>query len=294
MRAIISSIHSQVPQTVADLELRFELIVSMDSHLDVSFGRDDALYPKELRVIARRTGAHTALRGLGTGFSTLDAGEHAGDLPNLVVAMPQSMLAAHAIDIESQIPPSLRIRNRKGAIASSVDFLAKTMGIEVYQSPPKKLEDLVRRSASTEAWLLDLDVDYMHEMQNECYTRIIRPSPGVLQSASSVLGFIEKAKPETITLSEAKVSAIRNPKSAFSRFMADLKDAGYMIEERGIFASDAEVIKGISVCKEFYQTVSKVLMIKHMREMLDGDFEGFQAEEEVAAKEFFRGMGYSE
>jgi len=265
----------------------------MDSHLDVSLGGDDRLYPKELRTIARRTGAHTALRHFNGAVPLLE-GEMLGDsLPRLVVVIPERMLAAHAMDIESQLPSALRIRDRQESISSCVDFLKGIMGIEVYQSPPNDLLNLVRIAKRTRAWMLDIDVDYMQEMQSECYTRIFRPGPGVLQAMPNVVAFIKKAKPDTITISEARVSAIRNPKSAFSTFIADLKTIGYQIEERGIFASDAQVLRGISVCKEFYRRVSRVLTANHMNEMVGGNLEVFQEEEEAAANKFFRDKGYT-
>ena len=71
MRAIIHSIHSQVPETVSELGQRFDAIVSMDSHLDVSLGGDDSIYPGDLRIIAGRTGAHSALRHITGGLSAL-------------------------------------------------------------------------------------------------------------------------------------------------------------------------------------------------------------------------------
>ena len=165
------------------------------------------------------------------------------------------------------------------------------MGIEVYPSPPRALRGLVRRLEETR-WLLDVDVDYMHEMQKECYTRIINPGPGVLQSMSRVVEFIKRSRPETITISEAKVGAIRDPKSNFSTFIEELKAAGYQIEERGIFASDAEVVRAISVCKEFYRTVLRKLMLENMDEMIRGDMQGFHKAEAMAAKKFFRSKGY--
>jgi hypothetical protein len=265
----------------------------MDSHLDVSLGGDDHMYPRELRKIARRTGAHTAFRRIRGAAPVLLGGMPGDSHPKLIVVIPERMLAAHAMDIESQLPSSLRILDLQDSISSCVDFLKEAMDIEVYRSPPKSLLNLVRLTKKTRAWILDVDVDYMHEMQAECYTRIIKPEPGVLQTVSNVLTFIKKAMPETITISEAKVSAIRNPKSEFSTFIADLKTMGYQIEERGVFTSDSEVLRGIAVCKEFYRTVSKVLMTKNVQEMMKGDFEGFQKQEEVAAKQFFTIRGYS-
>ncbi|HEV2390061.1 MAG TPA: hypothetical protein VGS04_04975, partial [Nitrososphaerales archaeon] len=93
------------------------------------------------------------------------------------------------------------------------------------------------------------------------------------------------------TISEAKVAAIRDPRSAFSAFVDELRGQGYEVEERGVYASDAEVVRGISVCREFYRTVSRRLMLEHMDAMMRGDTEGFQRAEAVAAKKFFRAKG---
>ncbi len=292
MRAIIHSIHSQVPETVSGLGRRFDAIVSMDSHLDVSLGGDDSIYPEELRIIAARTGAHSALRNITGGLSALRGGRPEGGAPELITVVPEAMLARHAMDVESKLPRSLRVSDQEESIASAVDFLAETMGIEVYASPPRSLQGLVRRMGRKGRWLLDVDVDYMQEMQPECYTRIINPGPGVLQSMSRVVEFIRKSKPETITISEAKVKAIRDPKSAFSAFIKELRAAGYQVEERGVFESDAEVVKAISVCKEFYRTVSRRLMMEHMDSMIRGDMEGFQEAEAAGARRFFKAKGY--
>jgi hypothetical protein len=293
MRAIIHSIHSQVPETVSGLGQRFDAIVSMDSHLDVSLGGDDSIYPRDLRIIAGRTGAHSALRHITGGLPALRGPQPKGDAPELIVVIPEAMLERHAMDVESKLPRSLRVSDQDESISSAVGFLAETLGIEVYSSPPRALQGLVRRMGRTGSWLLDIDVDYMHEMQKECYTRIINPAPGVLQSMSRVVEFIRKSRPETITISEAKVGAIRDAKSTFSAFIEELRAAGYQIEERGIFASDAEVVRAISVCKEFYRTVSRTLMLDHMDAMIRGDMEGFQKAEAVAAKEFFKDKGYA-
>ena len=291
MRAIIHSIHSQVPETVSGLGLRLDVIVSLDSHLDVSLGGDDSIYPKELRIIVARTGAHSALRNITGGVSALK-GRSQGGAPEVIAVVPEAMLARHAMDVESKLPRSLRVSSQEESVASAVDFLSETMGIEVYPSPPRALQGLVRRVARAGSWLLDVDVDYMQEMQRECYTRIINPAPGVLQSMANVLEFVRKSRPETITISEAKVAAIRDPKSAFSAFVGELRAEGYQVEERGVYAGDAEVVRGISVCKEFYRTVSRRLMLEHMDEMMEGDMEGFQRAEAAAARQFFGAKGY--
>lgn len=276
MLAIIDSIHSQVPGSIAGLNRRFDLVVSLDSHLDVSLGGDDRLYPESLRMIARRTGAHTAIREITGG---------------LVVAIPERMLARHAADIESKLPPGLRVVNGAESVLSVVDFLQNERGIEIFQSPPRDLRELSRKVRG-ESWLLDIDVDYIQEMQDECYTRIIRPHPGVLQSMASVVDLARRSRPEAITLSEAKLAAIESRDSSFSKLLAELKDIGYKVERGHLAASDAEIVEGISVCNEFYRAVSKPLMLKHEGEMMRGDFRRFRSEERAAAKEFFSAKGY--
>ncbi len=278
MKAIIDSIHSQVPRSIAGLSRRFDLIVSLDSHLDVSLGGDDRLYPESLRMIARRTGAHTAIREL---------------TEELIVAIPERMLARHAADIESKLPGGLRIADGAESVAAVVDFLWKERRIEIFQSPPRDLVELVREGKAV-SWLLDIDVDYIQEMQDECYTRIIRPQPGVLQSMARIVDLVRRSRPGVITLSEAKLSAIRSSDSSFSKLVTELKDIGYKIEHAYLGASDAEIVKGISVCNEFYRAVSKPLMLKYEDEMMRGDFRSFDSEERAAAKEFFSARGYKD
>jgi hypothetical protein len=285
MRAIIHSIHSQVPKTIAGLDHPLDAVISLDSHLDVSIGGDDLVYPKELRVIARRTGAHTAIRQI--------LGARPPSRKSLVIAIPELMFARHASDIESSLPRSLSVRDERESIVSVMEFLSESRGIDVFQSPPNSLLNLTSRTERTGRWLLDIDVDYMQEMQAECYTRIINPGPGVLQSMKKVVGFVQRSKPETITFSEAKLSAIKDERSNFSAFMKSIESMGYTIEEGAIASSDAEISKGISVCKEFYRTVSKSLMANHIEEMMNGDFRGFQREEKDAARRFFTSKGYS-
>jgi hypothetical protein len=285
MRAIIHSIHSQVPRTIRELDHTLNAIISLDSHLDVSLGGDDRIYPRELRMIARRTGAHTEFRRI--------LGARPASKGSLLVAIPERMLSKHAMDMESNLPRLLRVHDPGESLTSVVNFMENERGIEVFQSPPKSLLKLVSFVGRAEPWILDIDVDYMHEMQRECYTRIINPEPDVLQSMARVVEFVRRSKPEVITLSEAKLSAIRNRESKFSTFVGRLQTLGYEIEEGDVVSSDADVLRGISVCKEFYRSVSKSLMLVHMDEMVKGEFESFRREEEVAARAFFTSKGYA-
>src|ERR1035441_7362376 len=98
MRAIIHSIHSQVPLTIAEQKLRFDSIVSMDSHLDVSLGGDEGVYPEGLRIIVARTGAHAAFRHMTGGLPALkEVGAREEAQPKVTVVIPEAMLARHAM-----------------------------------------------------------------------------------------------------------------------------------------------------------------------------------------------------
>jgi hypothetical protein len=294
MRAIVHSIHSQVPGTVAALNQRYDTILSLDSHHDVSLGGDYGVYPEGLRMIAKRTSVHADLRDVSGGVAALKGHPPArGSRPEVIVAIPERMLARHASDVELKLPPDLRMADLAESISSVVEFLRTTVGIEVYASPPRALTALVPRMHGPGPWLLDVDVDYMREMQEECYTQIRRTAPGVLQSVSNVVGFIEDTRPETITISEVMVSAIRDEASNFSGFRRALEAIGYEIEERGIYQNDQEVLDGIAVCREFYDKVSTRLMIAHMDAMMRGEFGSFEREERDAARAFFRSRGYT-
>lgn len=254
----------------------FDRVISLDSHLDVSMGGDDFLYPEELRLIAARTGAHTKIQEIVRG--------------GLIIAIPRMMLLAHTTDIESKLPPGLRIKDQGESVASVVEFLHRKRRIEVFQSPPRSLREFIPKMKD-KSWLLDIDVDYMEEMQNECYTRIVDPQPGVLQRAKHVIEFVDRTKPELVTISEAKVSALRRDDSSVSRLLKRFREMGYQIEE-GSLLDDDSVERGISVCNDFYGLVSSNLMRKHAMEMVQGDLEGFRKEEEAAAKNFFAERGY--
>ena len=282
MRTIVHSIHSQVPQTIRELGHDVRVVISLDSHLDVSLGEDDDVYPPRLLTIARRTSAHTDIRKVVAANSSR---------ARVIVAIPESMLLRHAQDIEANLPANLRMHDDTESVASVRKFLA-SRGIETLPSPPGDLFELAKTVGLAGRWVLDIDVDCIGEMQRECYTSIINPTPGTLQSARNVVDFVRLTRPETITISEVKTSAIRSERSAFSRFIGELKLLGYGVEESGVFADDSEVAKEIAVCYEFYESISKRLLVKHRKEMTGGNLEGFRREQRSLARGFFAEKGY--
>ena len=108
---------------------------------------------------------------------------------------------------------------------------------------------LVKMSREAKRTLLDLDVDYLYELQAECYTPLKNAQPSELGQMKRVHRLIRKAKPSLITISEAKVAAIRDPESNFSKFVNKLRAMGYEVEYTGIFTSDEEAEESLRITK---------------------------------------------
>jgi hypothetical protein len=291
--AIIHSLHSQVADTVWNLERPFDLIISMDSHLDISLGGDADCYPKELEPYMRRTGIHMAFRYMFGGLPLTQKEGSESESAELIISISEGTFTKHAVDMIAMldVTPEAKMRPDEDPLEYYANFLFKYFGIEVYLSPPNNLISLVPRARSSDRWLLDIDVDFMQDMQDECYTKIRNAQPGVLQYMTHVLNFIQKSNPEVITVSEAKATAMRNPKSHFSTFVSKLKSYGYRIEKGGTFDDDDDVLRRIKDCEDFYMTTSKGLLMDNMRS--GGDLEEMHAQEVIKGKEFFRGRGYS-
>lgn len=286
MRVIVHSVHSQVPSTIEELRERPRTVLSLDSHLDVSLGDDDDVYPVELRSIAKRTSAHTDIRRV------LES--NAGSSGRLIVAIPEAMFLRHVQEVEADLPEELRLADESEATSSVAGFLADERGIETFQSPPRSLGELAGEMGGRSGpWVLDIDVDYMEDMQDECYTSIIGARRGVLQSSKNVLSFVRRVMPETITISEVKTSALRSETSCVARFLGQLRNTGYEVEEKDVATSDSVITRGISDTSAFYSEVARRLVIKHRREMMGGDLQGFRREEKALAMKFFEARGYS-
>jgi hypothetical protein len=167
-----------------------------------------------------------------------------------------------------------------------------TLGLETYFSPPNDLLKLVDRARRSEM-MLDLDIDYMSDMQKECYSPLKDISPGQLNWSKKVLRFVRKSKPELITLSEVKSSAIRNPESNFAKFALKLRSLGYQIEERGIL-DDEEAQRLLDLYEECYKTVMEKYKIEAISESQSSrpeDSLSYIDKEIGEIKEFFRVKG---
>jgi hypothetical protein len=289
---MVHSIHSQVSYTLEELREPFDLIISLDSHLDISLAGDRDAFPKELHLAAERTSVHTVFRRLYGELPALKSNSDNAPHVDIVITIPGKMLESH-IAIQQRDLSAQLTRPEESPIDFYVGFLKRMLDVDVYESPPSSLLGLLSRTRQTRDWLLDIDVDCMHDMQGECYSPITKGLKiGNLQNAAHVLKFIQRSNPKLITMSEAKVAAIRDPKSNFSEFLADLKSLGYEVEEKAVFVEDSRIEKQIRDCADFYTEVAKEMMANRIKQNPDFSLEDFGRQEILAGNEFFRKRGY--
>lgn len=292
-RVLVHSIHSQVTYTLEKLQAPYDLIISLDSHLDTQLGGDHEVYPEELRLASERTSVHTVFRRLygelpllrdQTGLEQVST--------EIIIVIPAMMLETH-VEMQRRLLQKNLGHPGEDPIDFYVSFLKRFLGVDVYASPPGSLMDLAGKAREAKDWLLDIDVDYMHEMQGECYSPITKGIKlGHLQRAAHVLNFIQRSNPQIITVSEAKVKALRDPKSNFSGFLTKLRSFGYAIEEVDVLTADATIEKQIKDCADFYLEISRGILSDKIRANPEFGLEELGAVEAPAAKEFFRKRGY--
>ena len=237
--------------------------MALDSHLDVFWGAKDIVesMPRRIRLAAGRASAHTLIRrALGDlPISLRMEGLSADFLPEMILVVPRIALNRHVLEY---LAPS----HAHNPLEGFLSYLTKVLGIKVFTSPPKNLLKLVNLLREAKYTILDLDVDYLQELQTECYTPIEYAQPGQLGWTGRVLKLIRKTKPSIITISEAKITAIQKPGSNFSKLTSRLKSLGYSIEYNTKFDNDEEAERLIKIFQEFNEEVQKPLGRKHVME----------------------------
>ena len=95
-RVLVHSIHSQVTYTLEKLQPPYDLIISLDSHLDTQLGGDHEVYPEDLRLASERTSVHTVFRRLYGELPLLrdQPGPEQGST-EIIIVMPAMMLETH-------------------------------------------------------------------------------------------------------------------------------------------------------------------------------------------------------
>jgi len=273
---LLHSWHSQVVPTVDQVvqERDVGVLFCVDGHLDLHITTEkglDLLPTKLLRLAEERSAAHFGLRRV------------TGELPILIqlkerekdvisqaemhLATPFGMIGADAERVLEFAPASLFSDDRPVAggemlltrIEKVVECYQRLFGVLIHPSPPQRLAELLPR-IKYEDVMFDIDVDYFHETQSECYTPIQNVVEGELGHIAQMLHLIKKVKPPVVTISEATKAALDNPASAVNSFLMWLKRRGYSIEHRDVFDDDEEARKTLLLYEKYWRTVRKPLI----------------------------------
>jgi hypothetical protein len=271
---IIHSFHSQVHRTLDQLDFDVETVVAFDAHLDISLPPKEvlALIPENIRLAANRVCAHTLIRRV---FGELPIFRKVYGLPeeparDMYLVAPKCGLRAHIFEVAKIELPRVRIN---GSISSNefrrlkkglLEHISLVLGIKVFTSPPKDLGKLIKIVKNAKDALVDLDIDYLTEMQTECYTALKGAKLGELGRMQQVLRFFRKIKPSIVTISEVKVEAIKDPKSNFSMFVNSLEAMGYEIKYQNVFASEKQAEKILRIYQELCEYVWKPIMNRNI------------------------------
>ena len=171
------------------------------------------------------------------------------------------------------------------AISTWKEKLA-TLKIEGCTIPPNNIESLLPK-AKGNSLVFDIDVDYIFELTDECHTPagfMDTPVPTYgmpkdnLGSITNVLGIINAAKPDLVTLSEITNKCLKSKNKNWSQLKGQLKRLGYDVKD-GIVYSDSEVKQVLGINGDFFNFYSK-------RNNLEGPEDFLRA-----YKEFFDGLG---
>ena len=250
-KVIISSFHSGSIYALYDRNYDFDCVVSFDSHVDdrVAGYRqevvDEISSNFSLQQAASRAAAHVMFR------NTFE------NMKELLLVIPKVCFESNEAwvnhDIQTKLSSAepVRIDTQKQR-----EMLKLVWKIDVVNSPPKDPLSEVKNFIQGKKALFDIDVDYFGVMQEECYTPMRGAQIHDLGNLERVIKLIKKAKPETITLSEATVLALEDNNSKINYLLDKLENMGYEKEEFFIFDDDENAkyyLKRIDDFSKFFE-----------------------------------------
>jgi len=292
-RAIIHSFHSHVYDTLAELDEYSSLILSLDSHVDSQmFGQVD-LMPEEIRIAALRASALILnLRAFGELPLFINKeDEYSFPTPEMYLAVPgrswETEVITKFLKVNAVLEDKDKYRDIRKFAKEHLNTLKKLFGIKIYESPPNNLLKLVKKLNKADYPILDIDVDYIGSMQSECYTPLKNIKIKDLGNVDKVISLIRKSKPPIITISEAKLSAINDADSNFSKMIDRISNLGYEIELSTMLDSDEEAMRLLSMHENYIKEIQEPFYKKHAKDELAGDY-SHRKELSRTAKKYFK------
>jgi len=243
---ILSSFHSQSIDYLP--EYSPEAIVSFDSHLDdhMSGGQKVSEVFKKIPILDRdaleRASVQWKLRlyfPKTPRYLVIPGSCYLNDLyvtaRNLGVGEPEA--------------------NMKFVEKRKKDLLKNLFGTQVFHSPPRNIKSLLK-SVCKYTTAFDIDVDYMREFQDSCFT--VAPKLEIddvdctsLGSLDIVKQAIHRVKPKIIVISEITPSKVEANIGHVKELFDWLKRRGYEIESGELIETDEEAFKVIKKADYF-------------------------------------------
>jgi len=276
-RAIIHSFHSHVYDTLVELDEYPSLILSLDSHVDAQLMGQVELMPEEIRRTALRASALILnLRAFGELPALFDEQEEYSMMsPEMYLAVPgrswETEIATKFLKVNAVLEDKDKYRDIRKFAKDHLNTLKKLYGIKIYESPPNNLLKLVKKLNKADYPILDIDVDYIGSMQSECYTPLKNIKIKDLGNIDKVISLIRKSKTPIITISEAKLSAINDADSNFSKMIDRISNLGYEVELSTMLDSDEEAMRLLSIHEGYYKEIQEPFYKKYGKDELAGD-----------------------
>ena len=192
----------------------------------------------------------------------------------IILVVPETCLwsgAAGMMKLLAEVGPGeiQKIKFSSKVAVEAEEFIVKELlKMELHKSPPESLMRLADKVRGRNV-IVDLDVDYMDEFQNECYTRA--PALAIegerimeLGSMNRVLKLIRLTKPGLITLSEVKLGSIKRDNSSINRLLQMLGGLGYAVEYGDLLSSDEEAYGLIKAHEDFEKKRAMKINLKYL------------------------------
>ncbi len=269
--AYLHTFHSQVAETLCDIDYWLDIIISFDAHVDSYMGVKEILdaYPPDMRVITLRASAHNLIRNaMGVSPIYIKAGIidfDEEDNPPMYLIIPRKTFLVEVDRMRSNTLPMLKEQGLSPLTEAGLrQHLEESLGINIFESPPKNLTKFFEKNFPSEDFLFDIDVDYFSEFQRECFTPISGAQHKDLGNLPRVLKLIRKYQPDILTISEMKNGALNDSTSRFSKFLERIEELGYEIDDSNIIdEEDTELVSKLIRYEKFFKEVQKPLQVKY-------------------------------
>jgi hypothetical protein len=222
-KVILSSFHSCSLDALECEDVEPDRILSFDSHIDTNL----------LGVLEEVLSIIRDNRSLRYAFT--DGGTHtlmtkAFPYTDIDIVTPRVCLEGNIALMQKRFPEIFNFSTETEAIREFLEFSQKAFNLNIKLSPPK--DPVAFSSLLSIDSIVDIDVDYFGDLQNECYIPRIGPEAKLhdFGNLERALRLIRRTKPAIITLSESKISSLNDPTSKTNYLLNRLKSMGYMIE----------------------------------------------------------------